>query len=561
MFLDATAAVQAPRLPGDRREAGQPPDRRIGRLIACDGARATIATQSEEAAVHGDTWAVGRMISINTGASRIVCFIYDTSAQGNTWQDEAANVVHVHVELVGEVVDLPDGRLRFSRGITRYPSLGAIAHRIRARDLAAVYDLGSKGGVTEIGRITQDDAIAATICVDDLLSQHFAIVGTTGVGKSCAAAMLVRGAVEARANLRVVMLDPHNEYAHAFGDRAHVIDATRFDFPCWMLTFEELSEVVFRGRDVPDERDALRDAVIGARGRFRVATGNLTSSLLKKPLDAGNSYSADTPVPYRMSDVLKHIDDEAGKLEGRHSRPTLKALSGRIEAVLQDPRYAFLFSRLVDDTIEPVLGELFRVPDHGKPITVFQMAGLPAEVVNAITSLLARTAFDLAMWSSGAFEVLLLCEEAHRYVPADPRLGFAPTRLAIARIAKEGRKYGSYVGVISQRPGEIDPSILSQCSTIFAMRLGNDRDQEIVRSAIAETSARMVTLLSSIGDREAIAFGQAVATPMRMRFAMQERHSLPAAPSLRHQAQTPESAIAELRTMIGKMRSGGRNGR
>jgi DNA helicase HerA-like ATPase len=536
----------------DRRDAGQPLDRRVGRLIACDGARATIATMADETMVNADTWVVGRLVSINTQDSRIVGFVFDTSSNSQMWQAGGTNIVHVHVELVGEVRDMPDGSLRFSRGITRYPPLGSIAHRIRARDLAAVYDQGQRG--FEIGRITQDDAIAATISVDDLLSQHFAILGTTGVGKSSAAAMLVRAAIEKRPNLRVVMLDPHNEYAHAFAGRAHVIDASRFDFPCWMLTFEELSEVVFRGRDCADERDALRDAVIGARGRYRAASHGSQSQLLRKPLDPVQSYSADTPLPYRMADVLKLLEEEAGKLDPRHTRATLRALTSRIEAVLTDPRYSFLFSRLVEDTIEPVLGEVFRIPHDDKPITVFQMAGLPGEVANAISSLLARTAFDLAMWSGGAFEVLLMCEEAHRYIPADQRLGFLPTRLAIARIAKEGRKYGAYVGVISQRPGEIDPSILSQCSTVFAMRLGNDRDQEIVRSAIAETSARMVTLLSSIGDREAIAFGQAVATPMRMRFADQSVQELPLAPVRRHEHLGPDAAIGELRHMVTRMR-------
>jgi DNA helicase HerA-like ATPase len=130
--------------------------------------------------------------------------------------------------------------------------------------------------------------------------------------------------------------------------------------------------------------------------------------------------------------------------------------------------------------------------------------------------------------SQGACEVLVLCEEAHRYVPSDPALGFAPTRQAIARIAKEGRKYGCYLGVVTQRPGELDATILSQCSTIFAMRLSNERDQQIIRSAIADASASTINFLSSIGNREAIAFGEGVATTMRLRFADLAPHELPA---------------------------------
>jgi DNA helicase HerA-like ATPase len=180
------------------------------------------------------------------------------------------------------------------------------------------------------------------------------------------------------------------------------------------------------------------------------------------------------------------------------------------------------------ETMAPVVGKIFRMPLHGRPICVFQLGGLPSEVVNAVASVLSRLAFDLALASQGSYEVLVLCEEAHRYVPSDLGLGFGPTRQALARIAKEGRKYGAYLGVVTQRPGELDPTILSQCSTVFAMRLANDRDQQIVRAAIADASASTINFLSALGNREAIAFGEGVATTMRMRFAEVPRHELPA---------------------------------
>ena len=110
-------------------------------------------------------------------------------------------------------------------------------------------------------------------------------------------------------------------------------------------------------------------------------------------------------------------------------------------------------------------------------------------------------------------------------MPSDPRLGFAPTRHAMSRIAKEGRKYGCYLGVVSQRPGELDPTILSQCSTVFAMRLANEQDQAIIRSAIADSSASTLSFLSSMGQREAIAFGEGVATTMRLKFERMAAHS------------------------------------
>jgi hypothetical protein len=155
------------------------------------------------------------------------------------------------------------------------------------------------------------------------------------------------------------------------------------------------------------------------------------------------------------------------------------------------------------------------------------MAGMPSEVVNSVCSVLARLAFDLALWSEGRLRLLVLCEEAHRYMPADPRLGFAPTRHALSRIAKEGRKYGCYLGVVTQRPGELDPTILSQCSTFFAMRLANEQDQAIIRSAIADSSASTLSFLSSMGQREAIAFGEGVATTMRLKFEKMQAALIP----------------------------------
>lgn len=148
-----------------------------------------------------------------------------------------------------------------------------------------------------------------------------------------------------------------------------------------------------------------------------------------------------------------------------------------------------------------------------------QMAEIPSEVVSSLVSVICRLAFDLTMSSAGKLKILVVCEEAHRYIPDDKGLGFAPTRQAIARIAKEGRKYGTYLCIISQRPGELDATILSQCSTVFALRLSNEIDQDIVRKAISASSASTISFLSSIGNREAIAFGEGLATPMRLRFS------------------------------------------
>jgi len=139
-------------------------------------------------------------------------------------------------------------------------------------------------------------------------------------------------------------------------------------------------------------------------------------------------------------------------------------------------------------------------------------------VVDSVVSVLCRMAFDFGLWSDGVAPLLFVCEEAHRYAPADKKVGFGPTRRALSRIAKEGRKYGVFLGLVTQRPAEIDPTIISQCSTFFVMRLANDRDQALIRSAVSDAAANLLSFIPSLGTREVFTFGSGVALPTRMRF-------------------------------------------
>ena len=179
------------------------------------------------------------------------------------------------------------------------------------------------------------------------------------------------------------------------------------------------------------------------------------------------------------------------------------------------------------DTMAEVLSQLFRLPTNGKPITVMQLAGFPSEVVDAVVSVVCRMAFDLGLWSEGAAPLLLVCEEAHRYASADRSIGFGPTRRSISRIAKEGRKHGIFLGLVSQRPAELDATITSQCSTLFAMRMINDRDQAILRSAVSDAAANLLDFLPSLGTAEVFAFGEGVAMPTRIKLKQLPAHQLP----------------------------------
>ena len=559
MFVERTEVGET--TSQERRDRAQSDSRVLGRVVQCDGARAVLAAFASDGSEQTKgLWTVGRMVSINLGDIRTVGLVYRIEAPVQNWDEDGKNPITVHVELVGEVRDTEAGPL-FDRGITAYPHIGAISHRIRARDLKAVYDLAGRRALT-IGQLSQDHTIEARIAIDDTLNRHFAVVGTTGVGKSTAVSLLLRKAIAARPDLRVLILDPHNEFSTAFPDHSVRIDTRSLDLPFWLFRLEELVEVLFRGREpVAEEVDLLRDLVPLAKHLYRNPN---YGGLMRRSADAGG-ITADTPVPYRIADVLKVIDERMGQLETKNDRPSYRSLRTRIEAAVADPRYRFMFaSRLIEDSIHETIGTIFRVPHFGRPITCFELSGMPSEVINSVCSVLARLAFDLAVNSHGKFKLLVMCEEAHRYMPADPRLGFAPTRHALSRIAKEGRKYGCFLGVVTQRPAELDPTVLSQCSTVFAMRLANEIDQEIIRSAIADSSASTLSFLSSMGQREAIAFGDGVATTMRMKFEYLAPALLPGAGHGRAEAHGEEiatdedvdlaSLVAGLLSVVPKMR-------
>jgi uncharacterized protein len=229
--------------------------------------------------------------------------------------------------------------------------------------------------------------------------------------------------------------------------------------------------------------------------------------------------SVDSPTPFRVSDVIAFIEDELGKLDRVRKIIPYRRLKARLEALVGDQRYSFMFGNMnVQDTMADVLARIFRIPNDGRPIGVIDLSTVPHEILNVVVSVIARLAFDLCVWGEGKLPLLLVCEEAHRYAPMGQDDSFLPTRKAIGRIAKEGRKYGISLGLITQRPSELDPTILSQCSTAIALRLSNDKDQQVIRQSTFEGLTDVVEYLPLLGDREAIILGQAVSMPMRVRF-------------------------------------------
>ncbi|MEA2877371.1 MAG: hypothetical protein QOF14_2567 [Hyphomicrobiales bacterium] len=432
------------------------------------------------------------------------------------------------LDMLGEIKGSDNGEPFFQRGVTEYPMIGDAVSVITQRELKLIFDMSGPGTI-DIGTLQQDQSIHAYINVDDMVRKHFAVFGTTGVGKSSGVAVLVRQILDARPELRVFLIDPHNEYGHCFDDRAQTMSPKNLKLPFWLFNFEEIVDVFFRGRPgVDEEVEILSEVIPLAKVIFQPNSGTNPRRLVRNdPKSSG--VTVDTPVPYRLEDLIRLIDERMGKLENRAMWAKYHRLITRIETARNDPRYGFMFdnANVGGDTMVETLATLFRLPPNGMPMTIMQLAGFPAEVVDSVVSVLLRMAFEFGLWSDGAFPLLCVCEEAHRYAPSDRTVGFGPTRKAVSRIAKEGRKYGVFLGLITQRPAELDATIISQCSTLFAMRMANDRDQAIVRSAVSDAAGSLIGFVPSLGTREVFAFGEGVALPTRLRFKQLDAAHIP----------------------------------
>ena len=497
----------------------------IGRIVSVSGAQAVVVLDSDANGRSSDAApSMGSLVKIMSREGIVIGIVSGLSIPVPASSADDHELKILEIEMVGEIVtshDAPTARV-FRRGVSAFPTLGADVHLATSDELAIIFNIDAHG-LVRIGSIHQDSEIPAHILPNDLLAKHFAVVGTTGTGKSCAVSLILRGMLQEHKNAHIVVLDPHNEYAPAFSDCAEVIGPDTLQLPYWLLNFDELVEVLLgkdSGRRV--EMEVLREIIPIAKQNYRSGAAE-TSTLVRKPQASTgggtSSITVDTPVPYRISDLIQMLDTMMGKLDKPESLVPYKRLKARIEAVTVDGRYAFMFGGLpVRDIMRDVIGRIFRVPVNGHPITVMDLSGVPAEILNVVVSVVCRLAFDLALWSDRQVPITIVCEEAHRYVPRDPALGFEPTKRAISKIAKEGRKYGVSLCVVTQRPAEIDPTILSQTSTIFAMRLTNQNDQEIVQAAVSDAAVSLLEFLPSMGNGEAIAIGEGVPLPMRVRF-------------------------------------------
>lgn len=467
---------------------------------------------------------IGALLKIATPASSVMTLVTAVTTPMPASDEQKDELALVELNLVGEIVPSgPEREPAFRFGVTSPPTIGDPLLLADRTDLTRVF-APSGVATVQIGALYQDAAVPARLRVDDLLAKHFIVVGSTGSGKSCALTCILQRILEGHKYAHIVVMDIHNEYLSAFGDKVEAINLNNFTLPFWLLNFQELTAALTTADEHRDaEIEILSEGVGQAKRRY---TDSAVLRRRKGP-EIGH-LSVETPTPFRLSDVIAYIDEQLGRLERAQSTLPYRKLKQRIETMIADQRYNFMFGSLtVQDTMTDILGRLFRVPGDGKPISVIDLSVVPSEILDVVISVISRLLFDVAVWSKGGLPTLLVCEEAHRYAPTVDRGRFVPTRQALAKIAKEGRKYGISLALVTQRPSELDPTILSQCSTVVALRLNNERDQQVMRSSAHESMMDMLEFLPLLGDREAVVMGQGVSLPMRVTFDDLDNNAVP----------------------------------
>lgn len=458
----------------------------------------------------------------------------------------------------------------FDRGVGQYPTVGDEVHLVTSRDLKIIYDEPKGGGSDsiDVGQIASSAGIPARLRLSNLVSRHSCVVGSTGAGKSNFVAVVLEELCSKRfPTARTLVIDPHGEYASAVVDHATVIHtgvaipdgAKHLRVPYWALPFDELLDLAL-GDMQPHAAEALRD---------RVAAMKREAALHLADPPPQEAITADTPVPFSIRQLwfeLEHDqrvtyeksepqndetkckpDDEGDPVTLRPpSYPPISLGSkapylakrrlpiGRqldlLHSRLRDARFAFMFDP--DDPLHPDLeGRVEADLDSLlaewigglHTMTVLDVSGLPPEVLGTVVGTMLRLIYDALFWAmelpvGGRRQPLLVVlDEAHRFLPAK---GATPAHAVISRIAKEGRKYGVGLMVVTQRPSDVDPAVLSQCGTMIALRVTNSTDRGAVSGMIPDDLGDLAELLPGLRTGEALALGEALQIPSRIRIRM-----------------------------------------
>jgi uncharacterized protein len=459
---------------------------------------------------------VGSLVKMRVGNAWLIASVRSMTLDR---QDNGLIIADIDFLGEGDEDDVTGQIHHFRRGVTRYPAPGTEIFAVSSADMQQIYAADDRPHV-QIGTVYPTTDTRAALYVDSMLGKHFALLGSTGTGKSTSAALILHRICDLSPEGHIVMVDPHGEYGAAFAQNGAVFDVGNLALPYWLMNFEEHCEVFVtsEGSDRTVDCDILAKCLLAARQKNRLAEslGRLT---------------VDSPIPYLLSDLTNILQNEMGKLDkGTGALPYMR-LKTKIDEIKADPRYSFMFSgMLVADTMQEFLAKIFRLPSGGKPISIIDVSAMPSDITSVVVSVLSRLVFDYAIWARDEAQrpILLVCEEAHRYIPSTTTGNGQAVRRILERIAKEGRKYGVSLGLITQRPSDLAEGVLSQCGTIISMRLNNDRDQAFVRAAMPEGARGFLDSIPSLRNREAIICGEGVAVPIRVALDNLEEERRPA---------------------------------
>lgn len=419
-----------------------------------------------------------------------------------------------------------DGQL--DRGIGQYPTTGAEVHAIGSADIARMFDR-FQSKCFSLGTMASHPSLRICLDPSNLFGRHFAILGQTGSGKSWTVAALVQRAVAVMPRAHIIILDLHGEYCwkrgtthrYAFDDKiVRHIDARELEIPYWLMTYAELCDLLIDHTDFSAHNQvaAFRDVL----SRLRDAEGQRLG-LARTTLD--------TPVFFELSTLRAEIESMNAQVPGK-AAGTLKdgPLTGkfdnflmRLDSKLNDVRYDFLLKPRVrkdSASLSSLLRDFVGLGSPKAAVTVIDLSSVPFDVRPTVAAQIGRLAFEFNYWNPmyREYPILLVCEEAHAYIPRDNENQFAGSRKSMERIAKEGRKYGVGLAVVSQRPHEVSDTVLAQCGTFICLRITNPDDQSYVRSLVPESEGDLVNVLAGLGRGEALVLGEAVPIPMRLQF-------------------------------------------
>lgn len=426
---------------------------------------------------------------------------------------------------VGSIIR--DGQ--FERGVAQYPTTGAEVHAICSADIAKMFDRFQSKGLA-VGTLASHPSLKVCLDPTNLFGRHSAILGQTGSGKSWTVASLVQKTVAVMPKAHIIILDLHGEYCwkredgsrhYAFADSiVRHVDARDLEIPYWLMTYAELCDLLIDHTDFSAHNQvaAFKDIL----GSLRVAEGQQLG-LARTTLD--------TPVFFDLAVLRAAIEAKNGLVKSPTTNAMIKGeLTGkfdnflmRLDSKLNDNRYDFLLKPKVrkdSGSLSDLLRDFVGLGEPKRAVTVIDLSAVPFDVRPTVAAQIGRLAFEFNYWNPKyrEFPILLVCEEAHAYIPRASESQFAGSRKSMERIAKEGRKYGVGLAVVSQRPHEVSETVLAQCGTFICLRITNPDDQGYVRSLVPESEGDLVSVLAGLGRGEALVLGEAVPLPTRLQF-------------------------------------------